>query len=256
MKLFLLGTALLSGGGAVAMQNEDVQEHVYNMTEHARYVIQHRVKNRLLDEVKETGFPYPPQEYLDSLTDEQEALVLTTIDQINTEYDWANMTDEEIIDALQLVKTEMDALYEELGIDGPTLRQRVREYIQERRQERQENIVAHVGENGIPYPNEEILADLTEEQAAAVTGLIDEYNANNDWANMTDEEILAVLETFRTEMVDLKEELDIDTPLVPRPERPMDRFRHHHRHDEFFPEDDSTDDTVPEDDTTESTDQV
>jgi hypothetical protein len=251
MRLLLLGTALLSGGGAVAMQNEDVQEHVYQVTERARYVIQHRVKKHLLEEVKETGFPYPPQAYLDNLTDEQEALVLTTIDQINAEYDWASMTDEEIIETLKLVKADMDALYEELGIDGPTLRQRVREYVQERRQQRQENRVLYVQENGIPYPNEDVLAALTEDQSSAITALIDQYNTDNDWATMTTEEIQAVLETFQTDMIALKDELGITTPLVERPERPMDRFRKWYRNQDSLPEDD-----VPDDDLPEGTDQA
>lgn len=115
MKLFLLGTMILSGG-AVAT-NETVQEEVTNVYNQAKVMVQKGFQGSMIDRVKESGFPYPNETFLAQLTDEQEALYLTAIDQINAEYDWQNMTDEEIIDALAVVKEELTALKAELGID-------------------------------------------------------------------------------------------------------------------------------------------
>ena len=244
MKLFLIASMILSGGGAVAMQNEEVRDEVNQLYNRARHVIQHRIKNRLIDEVKETGFPYPPQDYLDTLTEEQEALILTTIDQINATYDWPNMTDEEIIEALKVAKDELKAVYDELELDPPRVIDNIRKRIQERAKHL---MLETVKEDGIPYPNEEILADLTTEQSAAITALIDAYNTTYDWATMTDEDIIAALQLFRDEMATLKDELGIETPLV-QPRRHHWGGRHHE-----FPGTDLPDEPV---DDTEGSDEV
>jgi hypothetical protein len=122
MKLLLLGTMLLSGG-AVAT-NDTVQKEVTNVYNQAKIMVQKGFQGSMIDRVKETGFPYPNENFLAQLTDEQEALYLTAIDQINAEYDWQNMTDEEIIDALAVVKEELSALRVELGIEVEAVQQR------------------------------------------------------------------------------------------------------------------------------------
>ncbi len=212
MKILAIGSLLLSGGTAVAMQNETVREETVNLYNRARYVIQHRIQNRLLEEVKETGFPYPPQAYLDTLTDEQEALVIAQIDQINATYDWANMTDEEILDAFAVIRDDMAALYDELGIDGPNLRERIRQAIERR-------IHNRLVENGLPYPSETYLESLTEEQQAAFLAVIDTANETYDWANMTREEIKDALISVHEELLVVAEEYGFELPTF------QDRFQ-------------------------------
>lgn len=122
MKLFLLGTMLLSGGAAAT--NDTVQEEVTNVYNQAKVMVQKGFQGSMIDRVKEDGFPYPKDTFLAQLTDEQEALYLTAIDQINVEYDWQNMSDEEIIDALAAVKEELTALRAELGIEVEAIQTR------------------------------------------------------------------------------------------------------------------------------------
>jgi hypothetical protein len=117
MKLLLLGTLLVSGGG-VAATNETVQEEVSNVYQQVKERVQQGFRGSMLERVKESGFPYPNEALLAQMTDEQEAIYMTTIDQINAEYDWANMTDEEIREALELIKVELTALRDEFGIEA------------------------------------------------------------------------------------------------------------------------------------------
>lgn len=124
MKLLLLGSLLFSGGSAVAMQNETVNNEVSQAYNRIRVMVRTGFKGSMVERVKENGFPYPSEQQCEHLTDEQEAILMTTIDQINAEYDWANMTDEEIELALQEIKVELDALREELGIYAPQMQQR------------------------------------------------------------------------------------------------------------------------------------
>jgi hypothetical protein len=123
MKLLVLGSLLLSGGG-VAMTNETVQEdigHVYNQVKEA---VRQGFKGSMIERVKESGFPYPNEAFLAQLTDEQEALYVTAIDQINAEYDWSSMTDDEIRLALEAIHEELALLRAELGIDVEPIQQR------------------------------------------------------------------------------------------------------------------------------------
>lgn len=119
MKLLLLGSMLFSGGSAVAMQNEEINETVNDTVDHVVQYVQNRLGRRIADTVGETGFPYPPETALSQLTEDQVFAITSEIDQINAEYDWANMTDEEIAVALQEVHARLDALYTDLGIELP-----------------------------------------------------------------------------------------------------------------------------------------
>ena len=136
MKLFLIASALLSGSGAVAMQNETVNEAVTEQASRLRVVIQKRLQQKLFETVKESGFPYPSEEYLATLTEDQAFAITSAIDVINATYDWQSMTDEEIIDALHIVKDELNVLYEELGLEPPVsqIRERIRNRIRNNRQ--------------------------------------------------------------------------------------------------------------------------
>lgn len=117
MKLFMLGSLLFTGGSAVAMQNETLQQEVTNTYNQVKEMVQKGFRGSMIERVKEDGFPYPNDTLLSQLTEEQATLYLTAIDQINATYDWQNMSDEEIQEALAVIKVEMTELREELGIE-------------------------------------------------------------------------------------------------------------------------------------------
>ena len=126
MKSLLIASMLFSGGGAVAMQNEEVADTVKETANQVVYEVQNMFKGNQIENVKEDGFPYPSEEYLSTLTEEQVFKITSTIDVINATYDWSNMTDEEIEVALTLVKEELHNLYLELGIEGPMVQTQTR----------------------------------------------------------------------------------------------------------------------------------
>ena len=119
MNGLLIATMLMSGGSAVAMQNPEISDKVNESASKVMYQVKNMFKGSQIENLRENGFSYPSEEYLSNLTEDQAFEVVSTIDQINAVYDWANMTDEEIEDALVLVKAEMSALYTELGIEAP-----------------------------------------------------------------------------------------------------------------------------------------
>ncbi len=118
MKLLLIGSMLFTGGSAVAMQNETVNEEVAQAYNQAKVMFQKGFRGNMLETVKENGYPYPNEAMLENLTEEQEVALLTAIDQINATYNWATMSDEEILEALQVIKADMELLHEELGIEA------------------------------------------------------------------------------------------------------------------------------------------
>ncbi len=222
MKLFLIGTLLFSGGTAVAMQNEEVRESTVNMYKNVRERVAKRVAQRGIENVKENGFPYPSEERLENLTEDQQIAILTTIDQFNATYDWANMTDEEIKDALESCKEELDLLFDEIGLEVPDnwAQKRFRKRVNERTKDIiKGRLIEDLKEDGLEYPHEEFLVTLTEEQQDALLAKIDELNATYDWVNMTDEEILDAMVVVRDELRSLHEEFGI-VPPHPHHERP------------------------------------
>lgn len=126
MKALLIASMLFSGGSAVAMQNEEISETVTDTASQVMYKVQNMFKGNQVENVKEDGFPYPSEEYLSALTEEQVFEITSAIDVINATYDWSNMTDEEIITALKLIKLELHDLYLELGIEGPMVQTQTR----------------------------------------------------------------------------------------------------------------------------------
>jgi len=216
MKLFLIGAMLFSGGSAVAYQNETVQETVSERYQQVRENVQNRFKKNVKETVQETGFPYPSEAYLATLTDEQSTAILTFIDQVNATYDWTNMSDEEITEALLIVKDECAALYAELGLESPAVK--INERINKRSKEILKDqmvsrLIENLKENGLEFPSEQALEYLTDDQVLAITTQVDEYNATYDWANMTDEEILAAMELIKVELQELRTELGIERPV-------------------------------------------
>lgn len=114
MKLFLLGSALLSGG-VMASEGEVVVDTVKDYAQQ----VQNRFSINNSIDVQENGFPYPTQEFLDTLTDEQAFAVISYIDVANGTNDWQNMTDEELLIAVAEVREGLHDLYLELGVEGP-----------------------------------------------------------------------------------------------------------------------------------------
>ena len=124
MKGLLIATMLFSGSGAAAMQNEDVANTVNSKANEVIYSAQKMFRGSQIENVKENGIPYPSEEYLSTLTEEQQLAIISRIDVINATYNWSNMADEEIQAALDLVKDELHNLYLELEIEGPILQTR------------------------------------------------------------------------------------------------------------------------------------
>ncbi len=205
MKLFLISSLLFSGGSAVAMQNETISGEVNKRFVQVKETVQKRqMKNNLLEDVKENGFPYPCEEFLSALTEEQQVAILTQIDMINASYDWPNMTDDEISEALVAARQDLNLLYEELGVEKASLA----EYKAGMNEVRLEEI----RENGISYVDTEKHPNLTEEQLTEINALIDELNAEYDFASMTDDELVLALTDARSEIHELFEELGIERP--------------------------------------------
>lgn len=126
MKTLLIASMLFSGGSAAAMQNEEVAETVTEAASQVMYKVQNMFRGNQVENIKEDGFPYPSEEYLNTLTAEQVIIITSTIDVINATYDWSNMTDEEIHIALDDIRLELHELYTELGIEGPIVQTQVR----------------------------------------------------------------------------------------------------------------------------------
>jgi len=212
MKLFLIGAAIFSGSGAVAMQNEEVRENVGEMYKRVQTRVRKQFRNNHIDEIAENGFPYPNEDYLNTLTEEQQLQILTTIDQINATYNWSEMTNEEIADTLLIVKEELSQVYAELGLEVPQeqIRNRFRNRINKRTQDVIKNrLFDNLKEEGLEYPNSRFMDLLDEDQQALLISAIDEFNETYDWANMTDEEIVEALIIVREELRSLHEEFGI-----------------------------------------------
>ena len=121
MKLLLLGSALFSGG-VVATESEVVVETVKEFSQQ----VQNRFSNNQATNIQETGFPYPSEEFLATITEDQALQVISYIDVVNATYDWANMSEDEINAVLVEVRTDLHDLYLELGIEGPMTQTRTR----------------------------------------------------------------------------------------------------------------------------------
>lgn len=207
MKLLMVGSLLFSGAGAVAMQDQDVNTSVSNFYNRAKVAVAHQFRQNQFDRIREEGFPYPPQAYLDTLTDEQEAVIMTAIDQINAEYDFSTMTDDQIIEVLQTERENLLSVYEDLGLEAPQIRSIIRNRIQ---QKAQELTIDYVRENGITYPKSIDNANFPEDMKVAIVNLIDSYNSQYDFSTMSDDEIAAVLVQFHDEMVSLRQDFGFD----------------------------------------------
>ncbi len=121
MNGLLITAMIFSGGSAVAMQNQEINDTVNETASKVVYQVKNMFKGNKVEELRKNGFSYPSDDYLSTLTEEQAFEIISTIDIINSTYNWSEMSDDEIIEALEVVKTEMSTLYEELGIERPTV---------------------------------------------------------------------------------------------------------------------------------------
>lgn len=119
MNGLLVAAMVMGSGSGLALTNDTVRETVSENTNQVMVKVQNMFKGSKIENVKAEGFAYPSEEYLANLTEDQAFQVVSAIDVINAEYDWANMSDDEITEALALVKAELHDLYIELGIEGP-----------------------------------------------------------------------------------------------------------------------------------------
>jgi len=116
MKSLLLLSAIFTSGGAVAVQHEVVEEKLSENIHRLRQMFEHR-NGYDIESIKENGFPYPNEERLSELTEEQAFAITSLIDQVNADYDFSTMTDEEIEEALVVIREELHVLHEELGLE-------------------------------------------------------------------------------------------------------------------------------------------
>ena len=131
MNGILIATMLMGGGSAVAMQNTEINTAVSETAVNVMTQVKNMFRGSQVENIKENGFSCVNEEWLSSLTEDQQIQINSTIDVINATYDFQNMTDEEIEDALVLIKAEMSALYLELGVEAPA----IQTFTQTRRQQ-------------------------------------------------------------------------------------------------------------------------
>jgi hypothetical protein len=224
MKILAILSLVLGGGSAIALQNDTISETVSSTVDTVTETVSSHLHSDPFDDLSE-GLPYPPDAFLDQLTEEQASAVLALVDSYNASYDFSTLTEEETEAALELFKADMSALFDELGIDFDALKP-----------ERpvRTNSVAYVQENGVAYLSDEVYALLTEEQATTLTALIDTYNETYDWASMTEEDIQTALETLKADLDTLETEFGVDFNLhkdhTPLDGGHKDNKDHHDKH--------------------------
>lgn len=120
VKILALFGAIFTGG-SFALNNEEVDDTVEEPTEEVEEVTKTSRKRgrHNISEIIENGFPYPSDEFLGTLTEDQLLAVTTYIDEVNLTYDFSTMTDEELKDILGEIREGMKALFEEQGIELP-----------------------------------------------------------------------------------------------------------------------------------------
>lgn len=174
MKSLLVLGALFTSGGAVAAQNGAVEEKITENIHKLREMFEHK-NGYDIESIKENGYPYPNEERLAELTEEQAFAITSFIDQVNADYDFSAMTDEEIEQALLEIREELAALHEELGLEfqyghpGEKGLENARQA-----QERNGHRHGHGKRNRIGDPNEEVEEDLPEEEDTTQEDVIDD----------------------------------------------------------------------------------
>jgi len=202
MKLFIIASLLVSGGGVTMFSDNDVTEDIKESKD--KYIERFKQRENRMMNIKETGLEYPNQQFLDQFTDEEQVVILSTIDQLNVDYDFKTMTDEQLKETLHEIKQELEELYEDYGFIHKETKGNWKHH--------KHNIEEHINtvkESGIPYPNENFSNLLTEEQLESITSKIDEVNAQYDFSSMTDEELRETLGSINQELKDLYNDLEL-----------------------------------------------
>ena len=207
MKIFLILSMTFGAGSYLAAESTDIDETI---TETAHSFI-NRVKQRhpkiSLDSIRENGFPYPDNVYLESLTDEQVTTLVAYIDQVNVYYDFTNMSDDEIKDALFVIRADLKDLSLELSLPN------YHEFMMD------EKIVEYIRENGFTLPTDRLYSRLDEDQKLLVDNFINEINQNYDIPNMSDDEILEAFDTVKEDFRSLLDTMEIDFNHSPMKDR-------------------------------------
>jgi hypothetical protein len=203
MKTLLVLSLLLGGSGTALVAETDVDQTIKQNIFEIRQKLRNRRINFNIDTLRENGFPMPSDAYLTTLTDEQRDALVSYIDSINESYNFSEMTDEDIQSALVDILPDFRNLLMEYNISG------FKEALFK------DYVVLDIRENGFTLPEWSFLEDLTTEQALDLNAYIAELNASYDIENMSDDEILDVLESARQE---LKDQLD-DFGVLPHPIR-------------------------------------
>ncbi|QVK20669.1 hypothetical protein KHQ82_10225 [Mycoplasmatota bacterium] len=184
MKGLLLALSL--AGGAFTATNEDVQDYVQGAFQgQGRHV---EVMN---------------------ITEEMQELLNYRID-LYQEYDWENMTEEEVITAREEIHALVEAKAEELGIELPLF-------------EGYGYNNGYCGE-GNQKGGFGQRFELTDEMVA-LREYYNEVRANYDFENMTDEEVAAAREEIHQLVQEKAEELGVELPDVAQRVQARRRFR-------------------------------
>lgn len=101
-----------------------------------------RVQNTIIDKLIINDEFTLPSNRIDQLDAEQQSAIYAFIDEVNETYDFESMTDDEIIDTLKIIRTDMRVLLDNQGINYQTrtgeraqgLRERIREAFKNKEQ--------------------------------------------------------------------------------------------------------------------------
>lgn len=181
MKSLLLLSAIFTSGGAVAVQHEAVEEKLSENMHRLRQMFE-RKHGYDIESIREFGYPYPNEERLAELTEEQAFAITSFIDQVNADYDFTSMTDEEIEDALVQIREELRLLHEELGLEyhyGHPGEEGLRNAMRARQERGRGRGRGHGHRGGFDEEDEvEDTEEVPSEEEAPEEDVIDEDNAN------------------------------------------------------------------------------
>ena len=208
----LIALSLLLGGGtgvaAITTETEaetTIKEKIFGMRDSLR---RHGIRVGI-ETIQEDGFPLPSEDYLNSLSEEQQDALLNFVNTVNETYDFSNMTEDEIKDVLKDVLPEFKDLLTEYGIEG------YREAVVN------DYIIQDLRENGFTLPEWQFLEELTEDQAMELQTYVDTLNATYDIPNMTDEELLEAHDIAKEGLREMLDEYDY-TPRTRARQRVLD----------------------------------
>lgn len=175
-----------------------------------RFEAKYQLSKELRDYMEvEMGIDLPfahCSDWLESQTEENQALIMAKYEELTSVYDWDNLTRDEVIDAKETIKLELEAFIVELGIELPE------EYELFMGGFRHRDRFGH-------FMNR----NYTQEELDALREFKDSLVSNYDWETMTDEEKAVAKEEIMTALQEYAEAHDLELPS-PR------EIRHRRRH--------------------------